>query len=241
MKKKTPKPKAASTGADLSKALQARHGAVLEKLADKKLEMDGRVLLRKLPDGSVRLVFFDPQYRGVMEHLQYGNEGARQKGRASLVQMPEEVIAEFVQEIDRVLAPTGHLMLWVDKFHLVQGVHPWLNATALRVVDLVTWDKARIGMGYRTRRRSEYLVVLQKEPTKAKGFWTTHDIPDVWMEKVGREHPHCKPVSLQAALIGATSTPGDFVVDPAAGGFSVMRAAASVGRRFIGCDIGGAG
>lgn len=60
---------------------------------------------------------------------------------------------------------------------------------------MVTWDKQRIGMGYRTRWRSEHLVVLQKAPRKAKGVWKVHTIPDVWRESVpGHRRVHPKPV-----------------------------------------------
>lgn len=212
----------------------------LRALADKPLKGCGLELLRQFPDGSIPLVFFDPQYRGVLDKMNYGNEGKRQKGRAQLTQMSEETIAEFVKEISRALHPSGHLMLWVDKFHLVEGVRPWLNDLPLSIVDLITWDKGRIGMGYRTRRRSEYLIVIQKAPQRAKGKWTAHDIGDCWLEKVSTSvHPHAKPESLQSALIGATTVKGDFVVDPAAGGFSVMRSAMGIERRFIGTNLEG--
>ena len=38
-------------------------------------------------------------------------------------------------------------------------------------------------------------------------------------------------------MIGAVTKPGDLVVDTAAGGFVVLRAATALGRKFIGCDI----
>jgi len=211
----------------------------IQTLANKRNTGDGIKLLERLPDESVSLAFFDPQYRGVMDKLNYGNEGKRQKKRAELTQMPENTIRAFIGQIARTLRPSGHLMLWVDKFHLVEGVKPWLNGLPLCVVDAITWDKGRIGMGYRTRRKSEYLVVIQKEPTRAKGVWTSHNIPDVWSEKLdGREgHAHAKPEKLQAALISATTAVGELVIDPAAGGFSVLRSALSVGRHFIGTDL----
>ena len=71
----------------------------------------------------------------------------------------------------------------MDKFHLVEGVKPWLINTSFKLVDMITWDKQKIGMGYRTRRKSEYLLILQKEPIKAKATWSLHDITDVWSEK----------------------------------------------------------
>ena len=86
--------------------------------------------------------------------------------------------SEFIKEIDRVLKDSGHLFLWVDKFHLCQGVLNWFTETKLNLVDMIVWDKGKIGMGYRTRRRSEYLIVLQKSPVRVKGCWNDHDIPD---------------------------------------------------------------
>ena len=113
--------------------------------------------------------------------------------------------------------PSGHLFLWTDKYHLCTGFGDWLVGTALDIVgDMVTWHKKRIGMGYRTRRASEHLIVLQKRPRKAKGVWKVHTIPDVWSETVGkRDRVHPKPVwGLQSALIEAVSNPGDVVIDP---------------------------
>ena len=206
---------------------------------DTRLSMDALGLLRGIPDNSLPAAFFDPQYRGVLDKLGYGNEGkSRGKARTSLPQMPETVIMGIVSELGRVLTGSGHLFLWMDKFHLCEGFTHWLDGTGLSVVDLVTWHKLRMGMGYRTRRTSEYLAVLQKAPRRAKGVWGSRSIPDVWSEKADSgKHAHRKPVHLQTELIAAVTQPGDIVVDPAAGSFSVMEAAHKCERRFLGCDI----
>ena len=202
--------------------------------------MDGIALMSQLPDACIAAAFFDPQYRGVLDKLGYGNEGVlRGQKRSALPQMSSDTIAEFIRAIDRVLGPSGHLFLWIDKFHLCSGINEWIEDTELETVDLVTWDKGRIGMGYRTRRRSEYLVVLQKSPKRAKGVWTRHDIPDVWEEKAVSDAVHPKPVELQRALIEAVTAPGDVVLDPAAGSFSVLEACQLAGRTFVGCDVNG--
>lgn len=199
---------------------------------------DGLDLLKDINDGSVSVAFFDPQYRGVLDKLKYGNEGqARGRARCGLQQMDEDTINRFINGIDRVLKASGHLFLWVDKFHLCQGVLSWLEGTELNLVDMVVWDKGKIGMGYRTRRRSEYLIVLQKSPVKAKACWTDHTIPDVWEEKVTKTHPHSKPIELQRRLIAATTKDGDTVLDPADGSYSVFEACRLAGRDFIGGDI----
>lgn len=206
-----------------------------------RLKMDGIQFLDSLPDDAVPVAFFDPQYRGVLDKLRYGNEGqSRGRERCALEQMSEKLIGKFLRLISTTLIPSGHLFLWMDKFHLCTGFTQWLSGTQLEVVDMITWDKGRIGMGYRTRRTAEYLVVLQKQPRKAKGVWKVHTIPDVWQEKVQRKtHTHKKPVELQAILIEAVSNVGDVVIDPAAGSFSVMEACLLRGRNFLGCDLNG--
>ena len=210
-----------------------------ELVPNERLEMEGLTFLSLLPEAAIPVAFLDPQYRGLLEKLKYGNEGEqRGRRRASLEQMSEATIKQFIRGIDRVLLPSGHLFLWIDKFHLCQGFREWLARTRLYVVDLVTWDKETFGMGYRTRRRAEYCVVLQKEPVRAKGVWKVHNITDIYVGKPDRKsHPHAKPVKLQGELLSAVSNEGDIVIDPAAGSFSVLEAARQHGRTFLGCDL----
>lgn len=210
-------------------------------IPNKRLKMDGLEFLACLPEATIPVAFLDPQYRGLLEKMKYGNEGEqRGRRRALLKQMSEATIGEFIRGIDRALLPSGHLFLWIDKFHLCQGFRDWLTGTRLDVVDLVTWDKETLGMGYRTRRRAEYCIILQKEPRRAKGVWKVHTIADIFPGKADRKaHPHAKPVQLQGDLIEAVSNEGDIVIDPAAGSFSVLQAAKSRHRNFLGCDLEG--
>lgn len=201
-------------------------------------KINGLDLLSSIEDNSIATAFFDPQYRGILDKLKYGNEGvSRGKARCDLQQMDEKTIIEFINEINRVLKGSGHLFLWVDKFHLCQGVLDWFASTQLSLVDMIVWNKGKIGMGYRTRRKAEYLMIFQKKPVKAKACWTDHAIPDVWEEKIVKGHPHGKPVELQRRLIAATTKAGDAVLDPAAGGFSVLEACKLLNIDFIGGDI----
>ena len=201
---------------------------------------DGLKLLSGIKEKTVKAAFFDPQYRGILDKLHYGNEGRqRGQGRCSLQQMSEDTIVKFIEGIDRVLMDSGHLFLWVDKYHLCRGVLRWVEHTKFSLVDMIVWDKGIMGMGYRSRRKSEYLIVFQKAPVKANGCWKDRSIPDVWREKVKKIHPHSKPIGLQKRLIEATTEIGDVVLDPAVGGYSVLEACKATGRTFIGCDIEG--
>lgn len=203
-------------------------------------KMNGLDLLSKINSETIKLAFFDPQYRGVLDKLNYGNEVKnRSKKRAGLPQMSEETILEFIGEINRVLKPSGYLMMWLDKFHLLQSIKQWATSVAsFEMVDMITWNKMRMGLGYRSRRHSEYLVVVQKKPTLATATWSKRNIPDVWEEKIpNKTHPHSKPLELQKQLILATTDEGDYVLDPAAGGYSVLQACKELKRVFIGCDL----
>ena len=142
-------------------------------------------------------------------------------------------------------APSGYLFLWADAFRVGSGDHLRV-ADVLSCVDLIAWNNGRFGMGYRTRRCGDYLVILQKPPIRAKATWHDHGIRDrwieevdaLWVEKVDTDiHPHIKPAGLIRRLIAAVTAPGDLVIDPAAGSFTVMDVAHELGRRFCGCDI----
>ncbi len=223
-----------------SSKLEREKDELPHHLFNQKLIMDGLELLKEIHHPIIKACFFDPQYRGILDKQNYGNEGKnRGQRRSNLPQMAEKLIANFIKEIDRVLLPSSHLFLWVDKFHLCQGVHGWLINTELSIVDLITWEKHKIGMGYRTRRKSEYLLVLQKKPVRAKDIWTSHNIPDVWSEEVKTNlHPHAKPINLQQALIESVTLENDIILDPAMGSGSVLTACQNANRRFVGCDVG---
>lgn len=210
-----------------------------QELINKRNTIDGMKMMSLLPDETAKIAFFDPQYRGVLDKLNYGNEGERQKQRSQLTQMSEDTIVAFINTLSKKLKNSGYLFLWIDKFHLLTDFRKWLPEN-MQVVDLITWDKMKIGMGYRTRRKSEYLVVIQKAPTLAKSTWTLHNIPDVWSEKIENpksKHAHSKPLELQKQLILATTNENDVVLDPAAGGFSVLEACIETNRRCFATNI----
>jgi site-specific DNA-methyltransferase (adenine-specific) len=196
---------------------------------------DALTLLRSLSDGCTPLVFFDPQHRGVLDKLAFGNEGARQRERCKLPAMSEGYIDACCREIARVLMPSGYCMRWVDTYGLCEAHHLRI-ADCLKCVDCIAWDNLRLGMGKRSRHRGDYLLALQKAPVTPR-TWRDHGISNRWVEKVDRKlHPHIKPIGLITRLIAATTEPGDLIVDPAAGSFVVMRAALGLGRKFVGCD-----
>lgn len=206
--------------------------------------IDAAVLLHAIPDQHTKLTVFDPQYRGNLDTLKYGNEGARQKARTALPQMSDDLIEKLLVEICRITRPSGHMMLWVNKHTIGTGGHlRYLrNVPKFRVVDLLAWHDGGFGMGYRFRGCTEYLIMVQKEPTRAKGIWLNRGIRDFWVEAVDRSrHPHAKPHQLTETMIRCMTKRGDLVVDPCAGGYGVLDACRTTGRNFLGGDLIGVG
>ena len=89
--------------------------------------------------------------------------------------MTGDYIDQCCREAARVLAPGAYLLPWSDTFHLCEGDHLRI-ADVLKCVDLIAWDNLRPGNGYRTRRRGDYLLVLQTPPLRAKATWRDHGI-----------------------------------------------------------------
>lgn len=203
--------------------------------------MSGFTMLRAMQDESATLAVFDPQYRAVLNKLEFGNEGERQKRRADLPQMSDHDITLFVEQIERVLKASGHLAFWIDKYSVGSGHHlKYFRFAHLKIVDLITWNTMRFGMGRRARGSTEFLIIAQKFPQRAKGFWTDNSIRDCWTESSDRtEHPHAKPYQLTERIIRATTRRDDLVVDPCAGSYVTLEACRATGRNFMGCDLNG--
>lgn len=208
---------------------------------DARQQMDGLKLLKWMAPRSAALMIFDPQYRGVLDKMNYGNEGEqRERGRAKLPVMTEYQIARFIEEAHRILKPGAHLLLWIDKFMLAEARHLALFAYAPEMVrvELIHWNKLRPGMGRRARWRSEYLVIAQKPPVSAKLWRADRSIDDSWPEASDRsQHPHAKPYQLHQRLVRTLTKRGDLIVDPCAGSYGSLEVCKLTGRRFLGCDL----
>lgn len=203
-------------------------------------KVDGLLLLAALKPGSAKLAFFDPQYRGILDQQKYGNS-SRQTSRTALPQMTDRTIENFVTGIERALAPSGHMVLWGDKFTVASCRHLlWTerHLGRLHMVDMIAWNKIAPGMGRRTRCYTEYALIYQKAPKRAKGIWLDRGIMDNWPESADRSfHVHAKPTQLIYRLIRCVTKAGDLVIDPAAGGYGVLEACRLTRREFMGGDL----
>ena len=222
------------------------HSPFIEENKNKKLIIDGLKLTERIPYESIDLEILDAQYRAGLDKLSFGNEGkSRMTKRSELPQMNDEMIVNFLKESARVLKPSSYLFLWVDKFTVAEGVHlDWMRSSEVllrtfSLVDKIVWYKESFGMGARSRRTNEELLVYQKLPKTTKN-WKDKGIRDTWVEKIENPrlgHPNRKPLGLTERLIQSVTNEGDLVMDRCSGSFSTFHTCMKTGRNFIGGDI----
>jgi site-specific DNA-methyltransferase (adenine-specific) len=114
---------------------------------------DALDLLTSLPDACSPLAFFDPQFRGVLDYLEYGDESAKQKCRARLPVMTEEYTDACLHKIEQKLKPSGYCMLWADTFNVCEGYHLRVSDTQVRGSDLLGQRADRQRLSWSSSRR----------------------------------------------------------------------------------------
>jgi site-specific DNA-methyltransferase (adenine-specific) len=90
------------------------------------------------------------------------------------------------------------------------------------------------------RSNAEFCFLIQKFPQSGKVF-KNRSFGNVWEENVvsisKRKHPHQKPRELIKALIEATTSEKDLIIDPCAGSFIVLEVCQELNRNFLGVDL----
>jgi site-specific DNA-methyltransferase (adenine-specific) len=246
------------------------------------IEADNLDVLAAIPDGAVDLVYADPPFAtgdvqrltsirtGVGEQTRRGFGGREvawevvgEQAWADDLPLPEHLAAlqARVEEIRRVLAPTGSLYLHVD-WRTVHHVRLLLDEVfgADRFLNELVWA---YDYGGRTRdrwpRKHDTILwyakggtwtferdQIDRIPYMAPGLvgpekaargklptdvWWMTIVPPASRERTG--YPTQKPVRLLERIVAASSRPGDLVLDPYAGSGTTGVAAARLARRWL--------
>lgn len=167
------------------------------------------------------------------------------------------------EECWRILPPGGWLVVQTRDVRLgahlvpVQASHrELLEAVGFHLYACYLWRPVHTPLARRrvldalARRHAplpfdpEVFMAFLKPGRARRGEPTAEDIDllsgDCMRTAVGHQparHRHQSPLPVMQALVRAFSRPGDLVVDPFAGGGTVLRAAALLGRRAVGYEI----
>ena len=220
--------------------------------------------LRRLPDGSVDLVFADPHY-----NLQLSTELLRPNNtRVDGVDDAWDKFASFedydrftkgwLAECRRVLKPDGALWL-IGSYHNVFRLGTALQDLGFWILNDVVWRKVNPMPNFRGRRltnahetliwaakdqKSRYTFNYESlksgnEDVQMRSDWLFPICagPERLKDQGGRKaHPTQKPEALLHRIILATTNPGDTVLDPFFGTGTTGAVAKRLGRNWIGIE-----
>ena len=199
---------------------------------------DCREVLPEIARASVDVVLTDPPF--FMPAAYYGIKGSH-SGRplASRSWGDTSVLASFWGQVVDLSIPTlrrtGHLLTFCNG-----ESYPVFYPEVYRRFDsssVLVWDKGRIGMGRPWRNQHELILAARWSGSfsnEHKGCSNVIKCSPV--SQTARVHPVDKPVDLMAELMRPITPVGGTILDPFAGGGSVLVAARQSGFRAIGIE-----
>lgn len=193
-------------------------------------------VLRQLPDGCVDLVVTDPPYGIDFDQNRYH--------AAELGTVANDTTLDFlddiIPELDRVLAPDGHLYMFTRWDAYLNMAPPLEDQFGLSTV--VVWDKDDGGHGMgdlsNWAPRHEWIIHCRRDGAELNGRPPNvirHQ--DVRFTNEPKMHPTQKPRGLIEEIVTASCDIGDVVLDPFGGSYAVPRAAQRTFRRSVACEL----
>ncbi|MET0273345.1 MAG: site-specific DNA-methyltransferase [Phenylobacterium sp.] len=221
--------------------------------------------LKKLPDGSVDLVFADPPY-----NLQLGGDLLRPDNskvdavdddwdRFDSFETYDVFTKAWLKECRRVLKDDG--ALWViGSYHNIFRVGATLQDLGFWILNDIVWRKANPMPNFKGTRftNAHETLIWATKSRGGKRYTFNYDAMKMANDELqmrsdwslplctGEErlkdaagvkaHPTQKPEALLHRVILASTRPGDVILDPFFGTGTTGAAAKRLGRRFIGIE-----
>lgn len=209
-------------------------------------------------DFKFDMIFADPPYflsNGGIS-LQSGKVVSVDKGEWDKGMSQDEVMAfnmEWLRLCRYKLKDNGSI--WISgTYHNIFSVANSLTVLGYKILNVVTWEKTNppVNISCRYFKYSTEFIIwarkMKKVPHKfnyelMKELNGGKQMTDVWrMPAIGRwektcgKHPTQKPLRLLVRIILATTSQGDWILDPFSGSSTTGIAANLCGRRFAGIE-----
>lgn len=219
--------------------------------------------MRKLPDGSIDMIFADPPY-----NLQLGGDLARPDGshvdavtndwdKFSSFAVYDKFTREWLTEAHRLLKADGSIWV-IGSYHNIFRVGTILQDLGFWILNDIIWRKANPMPNFKGTRftNAHETLIWASKSEKSKytfnyrAMKTLNDelqMRSDWVlpicsgpERLRRNgtkaHPTQKPESLLYRVMLATTNKGDVVLDPFFGTGTTGAVAKRLGRDWIGCE-----
>lgn len=191
-------------------------------------------VMNKIPDESIDLIVTDPPYSTPT----ITGFGRKQVKNVADLSIQETYMKCLKKEFERILKPNAPVFIFCDdKYYpsIYRAFYNWQS------VQMVVWDKGKIGMGKPFRKRHELLVYANRETIDYNRSENITHYPTVLNYKIVSEkekmHPAQKPTKLLEDLILGFSNENDTVLDCFMGSGSTGVACKHTNRNFIGIEL----
>jgi len=203
------------------------------------LRRDAVDMLSAMPSQSVDLVATDPAYESLEKHRASGTTTRLAHSKMSSNDwfpiFTNERFPELLVQMYRVLRRDRHVYILCDD-ETSDIVKPMAKAAGFRVWDRLIWDKKTIGMGYHWRKRTEFILFLEKGKRRLNELGWPNVIECKRLQ--GKDlYPTEKPAEEFERLILNSTQPGELVLDPFAGSGASGEGVLASGRLWMGFDV----
>ena len=227
------------------------------------IEGDSFIILKKIKEESIDMIFADPPYflsndgitckSGKMTSV---NKGTWDKigNKAALVADKHKYNRKWIKLCKRVLKPNGSI--WISgTLHNIYSIGMALEQEGFKIINNITWQKTNPPPNLACRcftHSTETILWAQKADKKSRHYFNYElmkeqnggkQMKDVWTgsltkpsEKKAGKHPTQKPEYLLERIIQASTQNGDVVLDPFCGSGTTGVVANRFRRFFIGID-----
>ena len=191
-------------------------------------------LMKDIPDKSIDLIIIDPPYSTPT----ITGFGRKQVKNVADLSIQETYMKCLKEEFERILKDNSPIFVFCDdKYYpsIYRAFYNWQS------VQMIVWDKGKIGMGKPFRKRHELIVYANRETIDYNRTENITHYPTVLNYKVVTEkekvHPAQKPIKLLEDLILGFSNENDTVLDCFMGSGSTGVACVNTNRNFIGIEL----
>lgn len=199
--------------------------------------------MRTLESETVDVVLTDPPYSsGTRKEGQKGVRKSMNRGERSSEWFDSDsltvvgflyLLRQVGLEIKRVLKPGGHALMFID-WRMSPHLTAAIESVDLQWVDVLVWDKLRMGMGSQFRRQHEFVLHFTKGVGSPPARRDCGNV--LAYAPVRAFHPTQKPVALLSRILSVVAKPDSLVIDPFVGSGSTLIAGLRGGHRVWGCE-----
>lgn len=205
-------------------------------------QMDCVIGLAEMSDDCVDCIVTDPPYRiptrtnsSLIKRGMFNTDLA---SSGQLFKHNDILLADYIDELYRVLKPNGHCYIFVNNKHLPYFLQT-ITSSDFHYIKTLIWKKNVPIPNQYYRDNHEYIIFLRKKSSER-----TKNIHDLSCTSVleynvvhRKKHPCEKPVELLKTLITNSSSEHDIVFDPFMGSFSTAVACVETNRSFYGFEL----